>query len=110
MGKWLPSNLHTCKCLNPQCGVKCINYSAGLSAVSSTTSMTPPPQARQPTSPSTVKIPRGMEKVAPVNPTMLGTTRRLSESSTSSLGSARVPQVMYVYVAVNLNIVVKVVV
>ena len=68
-------------------------YIAGLSAVSSTTSMTPPPQPRPPTSPSTVKINRGLEKVAPINATSVASARRLSESSTSSLGSARVSQV-----------------
>lgn len=65
---------------------------AGLSAVSSTTSMTPPPQARQPPSPSIVKVPRGVDK-PPISATALVAARRLSESSTSSLGSARIPQV-----------------
>lgn len=66
---------------------------AGLSAVSSTVSLTSPPQSRPPLSPTTVKIPRGMENASTVNATTLGAHRRLSESSTSSLGSARVPQV-----------------
>lgn len=81
-------------------GIYCHSYyhSAGLSAVSSTTSMTPPPQARQPPSPSTVKIPHSVDK-PPISATALAAARRLSESSTSSLGSARMPQVyMYVHV------------